>query len=64
MEGVFRDFREVEPGALRGDSRGCWRGEADFERRCWGVVFLLLGDFSPDNFCGDIAVRRCCTSLA
>ena len=31
--GVFWDFGEVEPGALRGDSRGRRRGEADFERR-------------------------------
>ena len=32
-EGVFWDFWEVEPGALRGDSCGRRRGEADFERR-------------------------------
>ena len=63
-EGVFRDFGEVEPGALRGDSRGRRRGEADFERRRRGDVFSSSGDFSPDNFRGGIAVRRCCTSLA
>ena len=31
--GDFLDFGEVGPGALRGDSRGRWRGEADLERR-------------------------------